>query len=324
MPKRALLVGINDYDNFHPPLDGCVADAQAMAALLERHDNGDINYECEVLTSDVARIGRKELRRHLMSLFEKSFDDDALFYFSGHGTPTHIGGALVTQEGERDDPGVFMTELLTIANNSQARSIILILDCCYAGLLGDIPPRWEGNVANLAQLREGVTILVASNASQKAMEVGGQGVFTKLVLGALRGGAADVRGRVSAASIYAYVDQTLGAWKQRPMYKSHADHLPPVRLCSPAVEDATLRELPNLFPDPHYAYRMDPSYERTRRKVAKPEKVAIFDTFKTLRNARLLTTENGMDLYYVAIKSKTVTLTPSGQFYWHLAATGRI
>ena len=36
--KRALLVGIDDY--VHHPLTGCVADAEAMAAVLERNEDG--------------------------------------------------------------------------------------------------------------------------------------------------------------------------------------------------------------------------------------------------------------------------------------------
>jgi uncharacterized caspase-like protein len=65
--------------------------------------------------------------------------------------------------------------------------VLLILDCCFSGSIGN-PPNLQGEIENQALLREGVTILAASRPAQVSMEVGGHGVFTKLVMGALRGG----------------------------------------------------------------------------------------------------------------------------------------
>ncbi|HEX2225069.1 MAG TPA: caspase family protein, partial [Thermoanaerobaculia bacterium] len=90
-----------------------------------------------------------------------------------------------------------------------------------------------------------------------------------------------------------------------------------------AVDDALLRELPKLFPAPDFHHPMDPSFEHTKPE-ARPENMERFNKFKALRNARLLTTEDGLDLYYIAEQSKSVRLTPLGQFYWHLADRKRI
>jgi len=323
MAKRALLIGIDKYDNV-TSLTGCVADATAMSKLLQRNEDGSPNFECRTFTSPGPRvISRAFLREQWGQLFE-SFTEDILFYFSGHGTPTQVGGYLVTQEATNGDPGLAMNDLLTLANSSRAREVLLILDCCFSGSLGNPPNLQTGqSIENQAQLREGVTILAASRPTQVAKEAAGHGVFTQLVLGALDGGAADVRGHVSAASIYAYVEQALGAWDQRPLYKSHANRLSPVRRCRPSVEDTLLRELPTLFTTPDTPHRMDPSYEHTHPS-ANPANVAIFDKFKFLRNARLLRTVAGDDLYYAAIHSNPVELTPLGKFYWLLAKERRI
>jgi hypothetical protein len=112
------------------------------------------------------------------------------------------------QDGSLEDPGLAMNDVLTLANRSKAQSVLLILDCCFSGSIGN-PPNLQSDVENQAQLREGVTILAASRPTQPSMEVGDHGVFTNLVIGALRGGSADVRGRVSAASIYAYAEAAL-------------------------------------------------------------------------------------------------------------------
>lgn len=150
------------------------------------------------------------LRQQWRELFQ-DFRGDVLFYFSGHGTPTEVGVYLFTQEGTSDDPGLAMQDLVDMANNSSAKTVLLILDCCFSGSARNPASLQAGGLENKAILREGVTILAASRPTQASMEIGGHGVFTKLVLGALRGGAANVRGQVSAASIYAYAEAALGS-----------------------------------------------------------------------------------------------------------------
>lgn len=321
--RRALIVGIDEYDTI-ASLSGCVSDATAVAALFSRHEDGSRNFDCKILVSPgPKRVTRAELRLQWAKLFQ-DFHGDVLFYFSGHGTPTDVGGYIVTQDGAVGDPGLPLNDLLTIANRSVARSVLVITDCCYSGDLGNPPNLQSGqHLYSQAQLREGLTILSASRPSQTAAEVGRHGVFTELLIGALQGGAADVRGRVSAASVYAYAEQALGAWEQRPMYKSHADSLAPIRLCTPRVPDLLLRELPEIFATPDSVHPMNPSYEHTH-KSADPGNVALFDKFKVLRNASLLEAEDHLDLYFAALQSRGVFLTPMGKFYWRLAQQGRI
>jgi hypothetical protein len=313
--RRALVVGIDHYDRFDD-IDGCEADAAAMAELLGCHEGGSRNFECRVLTSASDRITRASLRQSWIELFD-SFRGDIAFYFSGHGAPTTLGGYLVTQDGTPEELGLPMDELVNLANKSAAASVLVVLDCCFAGSLGN-PASLQGDIDNKALLREGVTLLAASRPTQVAYQAGGHGVFTQLLIGALKGGAADVRGKVSAASMYAYAEAALGAWSQRPMYKSHASSLSPVRQCEPRVTDAVLRELPDLFDLPDAAFPLDPTFEETS-PAATPAHVAVFKKFKRLQIAGLLRPRHGDDLYWSAERSGSVVLTQLGQFYWHLA-----
>ncbi|MGD0224241.1 MAG: caspase family protein [Terriglobia bacterium] len=323
MSKRGLIVGIDHYDHVSG-LTGCVADAMAMESVLSRNGDGSINYECRILVSPgPAPIAKAFLRSQWRELFH-DFRDDVLFYFSGHGTPTEVGGYLVTQDGTLDDPGLPMNDVVTMANNSPARTVLLILDCCFSGSTGNPASLQSGDLEDRALLREGVTILAASRPTQVSMELGGHGVFTNLVLGALRGGAADVRGRVSAASIYAYAEAALGAWQQRPLYKSHAAHLEPVRVCEPKVPDTLLRELTTYFPCPDHEYQLDMTYEETNQGAAIPERVDTFKKFKQLQIAGLLRPKVGNDLYWSAERSGHVLLTELGKFYLQLVRQGRI
>lgn len=325
MSKRALLVGINEYDDPRiNSLSGCVPDAEEMAKVLARNGDGSLNFDCRLMTSPgPERITRGALRQKWRELFQ-DFTGDVLFYFSGHGTPLDVGGYLVTQEGTPDDPGLAMQDVVDMANNSTARTVLIILDCCFSGSAGNLASIQSGGLENKAILREGVTILAASRPTQVSMEMGGHGVFTNLVIGALKGGAANVRGRVSAASVYAYAEAALGAWDQRPVYKSHAAHLEPVRVCTPVVTDALLRELPKFFPVQNSEYQLDPTYEETNSGCAKPENVATFKKFKQLQIAGLLRPKVGDDLYWSAERSGHVLLTDLGQFYHQLAINGRI
>lgn len=321
MDKRALIVGINQYD-YMPSLFGCVTDATSMRDVLAEHDNGSPNFHCRLLTSPGSLpITRGILRNQWRELFHE-FRDDVLFYFSGHGLPTDVGGYLVTQEGTTDDPGLPMNDLIAMANSSAARSVLVILDCCFSGAAGN-RTALQGSSAPHSVLREGVTVLAASRATEVAMEAGGHGAFTNLVLGALRGGAADVRGRVSAASIYGYAEAALGAWDQRPLYKSHAARLEPVRLCHPKVSDELLRELTTFFPHDKQEYRLDMSYEETS-PAACPENVTIFKKFKRLQVAGLLKPQSGDDLYWTCERSGFVLLTALGKFYLQLVRDRRI
>lgn len=320
-PRRALLVGIDDYDAC-PSLEGCVADVVEMEKLLERHYDGTPNYDCNCLASNQGDVTRARLREVWKRLFQ-DFRGDILFYFAGHGSPTYCGGFLGTTDATESEPGLPMDELLNLANTSHAREVLLVLDCCSAGFLGNPPNLQSAAGTEQAQLREGVSILAAARPKQEAVESEGHGLFTWLVLNALRGGAADVRGRVSAASVYAYVEQVLGPWDQRPLYKSHANTLSPIRCCEPAVPDSILRNIPTHFPAADSQYQLDPSYERTAPS-ANQERVKFYRELTILRDARLLKTVGGRDLYDTAMASGAVQLTPLGQLYWLLATKRRI
>lgn len=313
MNRRALLIGINDYQKYHQ-LVGCVADAKELCKLIAENEDGSPNYSCRLLTSeDPVPVTRASLRTACRNLF-RDFSGEVLFYFSGHGSSCDTGDYLVTQDGTKDEPGLRMNELLDMATLSHVSEGLIILDCCYAGSIGNqLGPFFPGALVQ-TQLREGITILAASRPKQTAKEFNGHGLFTSLVIGALSGGSADVRGRVSAASIYGYVEQALGPWDQRPLYKSYATALSPIRYCNPIVPDELLRKLPQFFKSPNKHYRLNPRYEVTHPR-ADESKVAIFNIFKLYRNAGLLRTVEGDDLFNTAMNSNFVELTPLGQFY---------
>jgi len=136
--KRALLVGIDDYPTVSS-LVGCVADATALNELLAHHADGTPNWRAELITSDSGPdvITRDSLRRALTELFAAARDADLLFFFAGHGAKTPWGADLVTQDAAPHSLGVSMNDLVTLANDSPARSVTILLDCCFSGDTGN-------------------------------------------------------------------------------------------------------------------------------------------------------------------------------------------
>lgn len=315
--RRALLVGIDDY-NF-ARLSGCVNDATNMKKLLSRNEDESPNFDCKLLTAPGENITRAYLKEQIRELLE--YDADvALFYFAGHGTFDNLGGYLVTQDAAKYDEGFAMRDVLSLANQAKKiQEIVIILDCCHSGFLGSTP-----EIDNeKAILREGVSVLTASRSSQTAAEIGGSGLFTTLVCAALEGGYADVCGNVTVAAVYAYVDQALGAWEQRPLFKSHVSKLIPLRRCKPAVELPILRLITKYFPTPDYEFKLDPSYEPDAEPEDKDHET-IFSHLQKYRAARLLEPVGEKHMFYAAMNRKSCKLTPIGQFYWRLVDRGKI
>ena len=331
MARRALIVGINTYGNGND-LAACVADAKAMSAVLSRHKDSEKNFDCIVWldkTEDGSRITRPNLRAALNELFD--FDGDILLYFSGHGFLSKTGGLLCTSDTAKDDWGIPMQEVVDLAIQSPARHILLILDCCHSGdIANPAVMSKDGGKNPLATLRENMTVIAASRATEGAIEAGGQGLFTGALLDALEGGAADHMGFVTAPALYAYVSRRFTAWDQRPVYKTNATEVLTVRECEPLIERLQLRQLPAHFPKADHKYRLDPEYEpedehgNVKEPVNK-EKVAIAQLFKSYRDAGLLKpSDPKLQLYWAARRSDTVELTARGREYWWLLVNDKI
>jgi Caspase domain len=314
--RRALIVGIDEYP--FAPLAGCVNDATAMDGLLARNDDDSPNFDTRLVTAPFAEITRASLRADIQDLF-KDEADVALFFFSGHGTENNLGGYLVTPDANQYDEGVPMVDVLAAANQSPAKEAVIIVDCCHSGALGQLPAINNEH----ANIREGVSILTASRSTQPAVEANGTGLFTSLVCAALAGGAADVLGKVTAASVYTYVDESLGAWDQRPLFKAHVSTLTPVRQAAPALDPTILRRLPEWFDRTDSIFALDPSFEPDA-EPDNPGNEAIFACLQKCRAAKLVEPVDEDHMYFAAMNSTGCRLTPLGRHYWRLANEGRI
>lgn len=260
--RKALIIGIDHYTNISP-LSGCVNDAHSVKSILERHADGTINFANPRLitgTSDSNIIKKQHLKEAVRELFRDD-SDIALLYFAGHGYIEDTGGFLCASDCETGDDGLSLHEIMTLANQSRAKNKVIILDSCHSGVAGSNPI----NPA-LTELKEGTTILTASTEDQYAMEVegGGAGVFTNLLVDALNGAAANLVGDVTPGSIYAHIDQSLGPWAQRPVFKTNVKTFVSLRKASPAISLADLQALTTHFPRADFQLQLDLSFEPER------------------------------------------------------------
>ena len=328
--KKALIVGIDNYQN--SPLSGCVNDAVAIANTLEKNGDGSPNFSIRLLTSNQTDVSTAVLSEAISELFTGDADT-VLLFFAGHGiiNPDTNAGYIVSQNGAKGSWGVSLSEILGLANKAYPRikSTVIILDSCHSGFAGEVPAL--GN-EQIAAIGSGVTILTACHRNGTAGEVNGHGLFTDILLDGLSGSSADICGRITPASVYSHVDQTLGPWEQRPIYKANVQTFVTLRQVSPKISLEILRRLPEYFPDATSIFPLDPSFEPDRENVptefknipVNEDNIRVFKELQMCNRHGLVMPINAEHMYYAAIGSTGCKLTALGAHYRKLAEMKRI
>jgi hypothetical protein len=328
--RKALIVGIDKYAG--KPLSGCEKDAASVARVLEKNGDGSPNFDVRLLSSDSTSVTSAELQEALGALFSGDAET-ALFYFAGHGVidPVTNAGYIVSQDGARPSWGIPLGELLGMANKASPRikSTVIILDSCNSGYAGEITGITTNQVSVIGS---GVTILTACHREQSAVESNGQGLFTSILLDGLSGGASDILGRITPASVYSHIDQTLGVWEQRPIYKANVQTFVTLRHVTPKVTPEILRKLTTYFPNATDVFHLNPSFEpdrgeeseRLRGTPITEENVIKYRELQTCNRFGLVVPVDQPHMWHAAIHSSGCKLTALGAHYRNLAALGRI
>lgn len=327
--RKALVIGVDSYANVST-LHGCVNDSFSVKAMLDRHADGSVNFGVMHLAASgpTNQIGRQELRDAIEALFSGD-GEVALLYFAGHGHIESTGGYLCSSDVRSGNDGVPLADIMIMANQSRIQNRVIILDSCHSGVAGGSALQQQ-----VAEISDGVTILSASTADQYATEENGAGVFTNLLLDALGGAAANLVGDVTPGGVYAHVDQSLGPWAQRPVFKTNVKRFVSLRKVQPPLELAELRLISDYFPAPGHRYQLDPTYEPERHAswasdpqgipAPDPDHNAIFKILQKYNRVGLLVPEDAPHMWHAAMESKTVRLTALGEHYRGLAAKGLI
>lgn len=319
--KRALVVGIDDYPQH--PLSACSNDARRIHERLGSHADGSPNFESLLLCNPEHHVGRALLQEMIERTLSQEADQ-ALLYFAGHGGVDDVGGYIMAQDSKSGAEGVRMADVLRLANDSPVRDVVILLDCCAAGELGHVCHKEDR-----ALIDEGLSIIAAARSTQEAVERGDGGVFTSLLCEALDGGAADVRGMVTMASVYKYLDESFGSWDQRPQLKAYVSQLVPLRRCEPTVPDELLRKLPALFPG--VDAQRSPDAAAATTSASAPEVLAVLQRYHAAKLVEPVGPAHAVASALVQSTTSTPSsspshayrLTPLGRHYHHMALNRR-
>lgn len=323
--KKALIVGIDYYETVDN-LTGCVNDSYSMKKVLERNSDGTINFDVYHMTASNHQQSIKKI--DLINKIKELFSDEsmiALFYFAGHGYTDSSGGYIVASDYSNSSDGISFQDIMYYVNESKAKNKLIILDSCFSGCAAS-------NMYNkeLSTISEGTTILTASTAEQYASERNNSGVFTTLFVDALEGAAGNLIGEVSPGSIYAHIDKSLGAWEQRPVFKTNVKNFVSLRKVQSPIELSVLQQICKLFPEPGYNFPLDPSYEPERSgneapgtPAPDPKHTAIFKILQSYNRVNLVVPVDAPHMWHAAMQYKSCRLTVLGEHYRKLAQDSR-
>lgn len=361
--KKALVIGVDRHANKRLNLRFAMADAIAVTEALAFHwtPPGAIplpNWTVDSwIEQDRRRIESAPLRKAIRDfLTQKVAPDttvDLLLYFSGHAVYLDRYKDTYLQAWDSDEYPASFTDLFHWATASTARSITLVLDCCYSGRAFTRENRDPLILNEHALLPDKVSILTASASNRTAKEMAGHGVFTGHVLIGLSGGAADLIGDVTPAGLFAHVKRAMAGTPQQPVFKSFSIHQPVLRRAEPQVHLEQLQKLAVYFDGQDWVEltpfheglppgsegwhegddegsldRLGDNYKRFGGSAKQIE----LDYLKILREAHLLRSDDGRDFYMLCTRppkpgsgeSNTVSLTPLGRYYRDLAVAGTL
>lgn len=324
--KKALLVGINQYPDPNI-LSGCVDDAKSIADLLEsNYDNGR-NFDIKMLLDNQATS--ENIHEGIASVFCDENVDTGLFYFSGHGYDDKKDGCLIClDEAGSEIEKIQFSEIMDVIRKSKCKSKVVILDCCFAGKLGNTNP-----IGDETLLEKNTVIFTSCSDSQTSLECNGRGVFSTLLQDGLNGGAADVLGDVTPGSLYAYIDKALNSWEQRPFFKANVSSFISLRTCKPRVTKQEMYDCMALFDSYDSSFPLDPSFEFTNtrsfnrkaiRPFAKEENVNKLKLLQKMNRNGIVDPKDADHMYFAAMNSKSCVLTPLGRHYWRLCKEKKI
>lgn len=138
--RKAVVVGINNYDVRAPKLNGCVNDALQMADMLRRHfdfDNANIRVVTDERATQEAILARLE-----WLVADARAGDQLVFHFSGHGSQVadrdgdeldQLDEIICPYDMDWDHPLTDDVFARYFARLSPQVNLTVVLDCCHSG-----------------------------------------------------------------------------------------------------------------------------------------------------------------------------------------------
>jgi hypothetical protein len=222
---HALVIGIGHLDGF-PSLPGAVTDARAFAEWLVQHLGGNLPSDnCHLLLSPEGApdLGQDEIDTVLRRILDSVPGGSGrrfYFYFAGHGVVDDEGKVILCLGGPHSPQqlnGLDVEAYFDIlAASGKFTEIVCFYDCCresrsevigHCGLSPDLPPAdAQPPRSFLAYACQFQDFAFEVERAPELVHTFLQGVFTRVLLTGLHGGAARQQGGVTAAALEDYLD----------------------------------------------------------------------------------------------------------------------
>lgn len=227
--RRALIIANEAYeDGGFSCLPGAIADADALAEVLGDPAIG--RFDVTVLRN--AKVF--DLGVAVADHFERGRPGDVLLlHISGHGLKDAHGDLYFAAADSYSDTHRLRASTLSAFDvrremaDSRARSIIVLLDCCYSGAFTRDDGSRGVEHSNFTEpfRGRGRVVITASGAAELSYEREGRGVFTRAVVEGLRTGDADRNGDgvIDTDELYRYVVDAMRqeVRRQTPTLSAH-------------------------------------------------------------------------------------------------------
>lgn len=235
--KYAILIGIDDYKSPDiQDLSFSTSDAIAIGDLLVSR----LGYKKENVTILLDSMATRKNIIDTMSYFIRNENvtknSQLLFYYAGHGTTvknsrdqSSLSGFLLTYDsvfGSEYSTSINMDELRLVAEKSQPKHMLYLIDVCYGGLAKSrsmsnafIQNVWDMNSREIITAGTGDETVIESPEWQHS-------VFTKVFLDAFNNNTGDTNEDdiISTAELFGYIQQRVPYYaknkggKQTPQY----------------------------------------------------------------------------------------------------------
>ncbi|MEM8933369.1 MAG: protein kinase, partial [Acidobacteriota bacterium] len=185
---HAVVIGIDTYTKL-PDLDMAVADARAVAEVLERRFGFQVT-----LIENADRITLVDTLYEVASRLDAR--DNLLVYYAGHGTVTQMTPWWQAADSAPDDVTQWIATQSDVADHLDRlalRHLLVISDSCFAGALGEVdapptPSADERVTVIRDRVRRPSRMVLASGGLSPVLDAGGSGrhsIFATALLDAL-------------------------------------------------------------------------------------------------------------------------------------------
>ncbi len=214
MAKRALLIGVSEYEPGLKPLPAAVKDLEAMQRVLLDPEMGEFDEVKPLPNPD-----RQMMEDEIEALFFRCTREDlVLLFFSGHGIKDDRGrlyfATRITRKNKKGDlvrsSAVSTRFVHEIMDNSRCRRQAIILDCCFSGAFDPaLQAKDDGSVDLRSQLgAEGRVVLTSSSSTEYSFEQkeAELSIYTRYLVEGIETGAGDANedGFVSVLELHEY------------------------------------------------------------------------------------------------------------------------